>query len=97
MTFPNGQIIVFANGHAGKIENHPVLKNPAYTSTQITALNQTFSDTVVAATGDPEDTAATRIGKMSAATGSATNDPSASGSQNQTASEMAYMGCRTNR
>jgi hypothetical protein len=64
VTFPNGQIIVFANGHAEKIENHPLLKNPAYTAAQITALNQTFSDAVVAATGDPQDTAAMNAAKV---------------------------------
>jgi hypothetical protein len=63
VTFPNGQIIVFTNGHAEKIENHPLLKNPAFTAAQITALNQTFSDSVVAATGDPEDTAAMNTAK----------------------------------
>ena len=64
VTFPNGQIIVFATTHAGKIESHPVLKNPAFTAAQITTLNQTFSDLVVAATGDPEDTAAMNAAKI---------------------------------
>jgi hypothetical protein len=64
VTFPNGQVIVFANGHAVKIENHPVLKNPAYTSLQITTLTKTFSDALVAATGDPEDTAAMNAAKV---------------------------------
>ena len=64
VTFPNGQIIVFATGHAEKIENHPLLKNPAFTAAQITALNKTFSDAVVAATGDPEDTAAMNDAKV---------------------------------
>jgi hypothetical protein len=64
VTFPNGQIVIFTTGHAGKIENHPVLKNPAFTSAQITALNQTFSDSIVAATGDPEDTAAMNTAKV---------------------------------
>ena len=64
VTFPNGQIVTFATKHAGKIANHPVLKNPAYTATQITALNQTFSDAIVAATGDPMDTAAMNLAKV---------------------------------
>ena len=41
------------------------------------------------ATGRKED--------MSATTGSATNEPSASGNQSQTRSETEYMGCRTKR
>jgi len=64
VTFPNGQVVTFTTKHAGKIEGHPVLKNPAFTSTQITALNQTFSDAIVAATGDPEDTAIMNIAKV---------------------------------
>jgi hypothetical protein len=64
VTFPNGQIVEIAKKHAGKIENNPVLKNPAYTATQITALNQTFSDAIVAATGDPQDTAVMNTAKV---------------------------------
>ena len=64
VTFPNGQIVEFAKGHALKIENHPVLKNPAYTSTEITAFNTAFSDSIVAATGDPHDTAVMNAAKL---------------------------------
>lgn len=64
VTFPNGQIVIFATGHAAKIENHPLLKNPAFTAAQITALNQKFSDAIVAATGDPQDTAAMNAAKV---------------------------------
>ena len=59
----NMDIVGAAQKHAGKMLNHPTLKTPPVLPAQVTTLNQTFSDAIEAATGDPENTAAMNTAK----------------------------------
>jgi hypothetical protein len=59
----NPAIVTAANKHASKMVNNPDLNAPPVKPADVTALNQTFSDSITAATGDPEKTAAMNTAK----------------------------------
>jgi hypothetical protein len=63
VTLPNGQIIEFVKRHITKMTGHAIFKTPPVMPADMTTLNDTFSDKVVAATGDPQDTVAMNTAK----------------------------------
>jgi hypothetical protein len=60
----NMEIVGTAQKHAGKMTDNPDLPTPPVKPVDLTALNQTFSDAIQAATGDPRNTALMNTAKV---------------------------------
>jgi hypothetical protein len=57
-TYSNGDVADAADLHESKMEGNPVFPAPPFKPADITTQNQTLRDKMIAATGDPQDTAA---------------------------------------